>query len=228
MTVAVDESLPGDVDEAAGTRGAVYALFARAADHPDEELHEAFADGTFSREVDALLGRSGLDVSAPEFGTVDDYETVCARYNDLFVLGYSEYENPMDGTLNSTDPPVPLHESAYRTDVSWNDVNLDLARAYDYYDLAVDDSAREHHDHIRLQLEFAGYLARREAAVDGADAAAARLDFLDRHLSILTQGVDERLREETGTGLYRPLFETLAAMVRADRDDLGARREADR
>lgn len=222
MTMSID-TIPSDIDEAAATRGAVYALFARATDHPDEELHAAFVDGTFRREVATLLDRSGLDVEPPAFETVDDYETVCARYNDLFVLGYSEYENPMDGTLNSTDPPVPLHESAYRTDVSWNDVNLDLARAYDYYDLSIDESAREHHDHARLQVEFAGYLARREAAIDGVDAAAARLDFLDRHLSILTQGVVERLHEETKTGLYRPLFETLAAVVQADRDDLGAR-----
>ncbi|MFB6170060.1 MAG: molecular chaperone TorD family protein [Haloarculaceae archaeon] len=225
MTVAT-ESPRLDVDAAA--RGAAYALFAAVSRHPTEELHGALESGAFRADLSDLVDRTPLDVSVPVCTAVDDYDTLCARYNDVFVLGYSEYENPMDGTLDTTEPPAPLYESAYRTDASWNDVNLDLARAYDYYGLSPDEDERQHHDHLTLQLEFAGYLARREATVDGEDAAAARLDFLDRHLSVLVAGVTDRVRGEAGTGVYQPLVCTLERLVESERADLGARLEGER
>jgi len=98
-------------------------------------------------------------VEAPALATDDDYETLAARYNDLFELGYSEYTDRTDGSLDSSGPPVPLYESKYRPDQSWNDVNLDLARAYDHYGLEIDQDRRDNHDALRYELEFAGYLA---------------------------------------------------------------------
>ena len=129
-----------------------------------------------------------------------------------------------DGTIDSQGPDVPLYESAYREEVSWNDVNLDLARAYEYFGLEVDTDDRDNHDHLRLQLEFAGYLCRREAAVD-PEVAAARLDFHDRHLRVVTRGVVDALDEEPGTGFYGQLGTFLDRFTAADVADLADRRE---
>lgn len=230
MNVATDEAPggtldPSAIDSNAAARGAVYGLLARAFDHPDDALFGAIESGAFPERLTALLGRTGLSVDPDDPTTDDDYDMICARYNDMFVLGYSEYEDKTDGTISTTEPPVPLYESAYRRNASWTDVNLDLARAYDYYGLEPDSGNREHHDHLRLQLEFAGYLARREAAFDGDAAARARLDLLDRHLRVVVEGVAERMQDEPATGVYGPLVSTLDAFTEADRRDLFRRLE---
>jgi DMSO reductase family type II enzyme chaperone len=106
-------------------------------------------------------------------------------------------------------------------------VNLDLSRAYSHYGLEIDQDQRDNHDALTYELEFAGYLARREAAV-GEDAAVARLDFHDRHLGHAAAGVADRLADEPGTDIYGGFGELLEAFVRADRNDLAARLEGRR
>jgi DMSO reductase family type II enzyme chaperone len=105
--------------------------------------------------------------------------------------------------------------------VSWNDVNVDLARAYEYFGVQVDREVRRNHDHLRLELEFAAYLCRREAAVD-PDVAAARLDFHDRHLRVAAEGVADALDAEPGTGLFGRLAHFLDRFSAADVEDLAA------
>ncbi|NHN61593.1 MULTISPECIES: molecular chaperone TorD family protein [Halorussus] len=215
------------LDPDAAARGTAYALLASAFEHPNEELYGALAGGDLREQFGELLARTPLDVSVDDIATDDDYDTLCARYNDLFVIGYSEYEDRTDGTLSTDEPPVPLYESAYRPEASWTDVNLDLARAFDYYGLRPSSSDREHHDHLRIELEFAGYLARREAAADGEDAARARLDFLDRHLRYLSVGVVERIESEANTGAYGRFARLLEEFTAADRAGLVDRLEGD-
>ncbi|WP_459192030.1 molecular chaperone TorD family protein [Halosimplex sp. J119] len=215
---------PTDADRDAAARGALYALAARAMTEPDDELYEALDSGALDRECRRLLDRTELDVAPPDLTTDDDRETVSARFNDLFVVGHTEYVDRTDGTIDAEGPTVSLYESSYRPDVSWNDVNLDLARAYDYFGVEVDTERRENHDHYRLELEFAGYLCRREAAVD-PDAARARLDFLDRHLAVLAEGVADALDGEPGTGYYGELADFCRRLVAADTDDLADRVE---
>ncbi|EMA46049.1 molecular chaperone TorD family protein [Halococcus saccharolyticus] len=209
-----------DLEPDAAARGTVYALLASAFEHPTESLHTALAEDDLREHLDDLLARTPLDVATEAVGTDDDYDTFCARYNDLFVIGYSEYEDRTDGTLSTDEPPVPLYESAYRPEASWTDVNLDLARAYDYYGVRPASSNREHHDYLVLQLEFAGYLARREAVEDGPDAARARLDLLDRHLRILVEGVVERIDNEPNTGAYGRFARLLDEFTATDREEL--------
>ena len=216
--------LSDDVDVAAGARGAVYALLGRLFTEPDTDLHEALSDGAVTTECERLLDRTGLAVDPPDLTVREDRETVAARFNDLFVVGYSETVDRTDGTVYSEGPPVSLYESAYRPNVSWNDVNIDLARAYEYFGCQVDQDVRRNHDHLRLELEFMGYLCRREAAVD-ADVAAARLDFHDRHLRVFAEGLAEALDEETGTGIYGRLGRFLDRFSEADVTDLDARLE---
>lgn len=219
-------AIPDDVRTDAGARGALYALAARLFDNPDEESYRALDSGRVDEQVATLLDRSGLDVDPPDLTVADDRETLSARYNDLFVVGYSEVVDKTDGTVDSQGPPVSLYESDYRPEVSWNDVNLDLARAYEYFGCQINQDQRRNHDHIALQLEFMGYLCRREAAVD-PDVAAARLDLHDRHLRVVSEGVAEALASEPGTGLYGRLADFLDRFSAADVEDLAARQEGE-
>lgn len=222
----VGDEPPIDADRDAAARGELYALVARATTEPDAELHAALESGALDRECRRLLDRTTLDVHPPDLTTDDDRETVCARFNDIFVLGHTTVEDRTDGTIDAEGPSVSLYESGYRPEASWNDVNLDLARAYDYFGVEVDEGRRENHDHYRLELEFAGYLCRREAAVD-PDAARARLDFLDRHLAVLSEGVADALDGEPGTGYYGELSDFCRRLVAADTADLADRLEGE-
>ena len=229
-----DEGLRTDaIDEEAAARGSVYALAAAAFAEPSGGVHERFADGSLDESMATLVDRTGLDVDPPDLTVADDRETLAARYNDLFVIGYSEVIDGTDGTVENQGPPASLYESTYRSDVSWNDVNLDLARAYEHFGCEVGGDERRHHDHARLELEFAGYLCRLAAAGDDASGDAepanldrARLDFHDRHLSVLASGLRTALDEEPGTSVYGRLARFLDAFVAADVDDLAERLDA--
>ena len=240
-----DDGLPTDaVDEETAARGSVYALAAAAFAEPSQGAYERFADGSLDEAMATLVERTDLDVDPPDLTVEDDRETLAARYNDLFVVGYSEVIDGTDGTVESQGPPVSLYESTYRQDVSWNDVNLDLARAYEHFGCEIGGDERRHHDHVRLELEFAGYLCRLAAASDGGGAATAtgdgdppadtepanldraRLDFHDRHLSVLASGLRSGLDEEPGTSAYGRLARFLDAFVDADVDDLAVRLDA--
>ena len=215
-------ALSDEITTDAGARGGVYALAAKAFDQPGESFYRDLETGRVDDLFATLVDRSGLDVRPPETTVEEDRETVAARFNDLFAVGYSEVVDGTDGTVESHGPPVSLYESDYRAEVSWNDVNLDLARAYEYFGCQVDRGTRRNHDHFHLQLEFMGYLCRREAAVD-PEVAAARLDFHDRHLRVVTEGIAEALGDEPGTGLYGRLAEFLDRFTAADVEDLAAR-----
>jgi len=217
-------TLPDEISTDAGARGGVYALAAQTFDQPSEAFYRELETGRVDDQFAALVDRSGIDVDPPDVTVDDDRETMAARFNDLFVVGYAEVVDKTDGTIDSEGPPVSLYESDYRPEVSWNDVNMDLARAYDYFGCQVDQENRRNHDHLQLQLEFMGYLCRREAAVD-PEVAAARLDFHDRHLRVVTEGIAEALETEPGTGIYGRLADFLDRFTAADVEDLASRTE---
>jgi DMSO reductase family type II enzyme chaperone len=219
------EDAPERVDPDAGARGALYGVLARCFRDPDEQLHAALVDGSLHGEVETLLDRTSLSVDPPDRRTDRDHDDLCALYNDLFVVGFSRTVDRTDGTVDSEGPPVPLYESAYRTDVSWSDVNLDLARAYEHFGVDIAGEDRQHHDHLPLVLEFAGYLCRREAAVDPG-VAQARLDFHDRHLRRFASGIAEHIDGEPSTGVYGELAGFLDRFTAADVEALAA--EGDR
>lgn len=194
------------IDPKVGARSALYGLCVDLFDEPNDALATTIANGELAGEVERLSTNAGLAIEVPAFETDDDPETLRARYNALFEVG-----NP--------EPPISPYESTYREDVSWNDVNLDLARAYDYFGLDVDRERREHHDHLRLLLEFAAFLARLEAV--GEDSGRrARATFLERHLRVLVDGLREAIDEEPGTGVYDDAITLLDRLVAADHRDL--------
>lgn len=220
MTAASDAAPrpPDDVSVDPAARAALYSLLARAFEHPDEAFHAAAADGALVDEVGQYLARSSLSVAAPNLTTEEDYDALAARYNGLFTVGHAHYTDRTDGSLDSEGPPVPLYESRYR-EANWNDVNRDLARAYDYFGLAVDEDEREHHDYLPLVFEFAAYLCRREALGED-DAARARRDLLDRHLDPFTEALVDRL-SEVEREFYTAVGTLARRLVIADLADLG-------
>jgi DMSO reductase family type II enzyme chaperone len=204
-----DASVAAPADAA---RGSVYGLLATLFEEPDADLFADLRAGRVGDDLAALTEQCGLAdrVSAPKLATDDDHDLLCARFNDLFAVGYPE-------------PPVPLYESAYRDEGDWEAVNVDLARAYDYFGVSVDESRREHHDHLCLELEFAGYLSRLAALQDDDAVRRARADFLDRHLRPTAAAVAEATAAEVETGIYGDLAAFLGAFVAADADALDAR-----
>jgi DMSO reductase family type II enzyme chaperone len=219
-----DRLVSDDLEREAAARGGVYALLATLFDEPNEATYDRLASGFVDATCRELVEASALRVTPPDLTVDEPHDLLCARFNDLFTVGYAEYTDRTDGSLDAEGPPVSLYESAYRPEASWNDVNLDLARAYDYFGLGVDQSARDNHDFLPYLLEFVGYLARQEAA-GSEEAARARLDFHDRHLHVLSGGLADAMAEQSGTSIYGELAAFLDRFVAADQRALAARFE---
>lgn len=205
-------------DRDAVARGALYAVLARAFDNPDGKFHGAATDGSLAVEVETYLDRTALEIDAPDLTTARSHEDLSAVYNGLFALGHTEYTDRTDGSMAGEGPPVPLYECRYR-EASWGDVNQDLARAYEHFGVGISGTERDHHDNVRLELEFAAYLARREA-IGEDDAGHARRDFLDRHLEPFASGVRQRLDEIDGEGFYAAVGRLFERVVTADLEAL--------
>ncbi|QGN07961.1 molecular chaperone [Halorhabdus sp. CBA1104] len=200
-------------------RGVLYQTLARVFEHPTEQLHADLAGGDIETGLRDALAATTLEVTVPALSVEDDYRQLSARYNGLFALGSAVTTDRTDGSVETEGPAVSLYESSHRDDATWETVNVDLARAYEYYGLSVDTDERDHHDNLGLQLEFAGYLARREALGED-DAAAARRDLLDRHLTVFTDSLRESLAEPATAGIYTVLATVLDRVVAADHADL--------
>ncbi|MFB6114194.1 MAG: molecular chaperone TorD family protein [Halodesulfurarchaeum sp.] len=196
-----DADLPVDGEDVA--RGTLYEVLATLFDEPEAWLYEAMVDGSFRVDLEHLTDRSGLDVDVPAFDPVDDHELLCARFNDLFAVGYPQ-------------PAVPLYESDHVEDPDWHDVNLDLARAYDYFGVEIDSDHRDHHDHLVIELEFAGYLSRLAATSGSDDAERARRDFLSRHLLPFLESVTTAVEDEVETGIYDDVTAFALAVAETD------------
>ena len=199
------------VDTENGARGAIYGLLARLFEEPGAELYEALAAGDVGAQLDEWVETAGLEteLAVPALETQDDHDLLCARFNDVFEVGYPE-------------PPVPLYESAYHEEGRWDQINVDLARAYDYFGVSIDESRREHHDHLVVELEFVGYLARLAAMEGSEDLLRARRDFLDRHLLAFAEDLEDSIEDEVETGIYDDQVAFLAEFVRADLEALDA------
>ena len=212
----------GALDDDATARSAAYGLLAELFEQPDERLYDGLRKGSLAETLAELLDTTALEVSVPALETDDDHGTLCARFNDCFTVGVIPRDaGEAPGETPAATPAVPLYESEYR-DEHWRDVAIDLVRAYDYFGVGVDESRRDHPDHLRIELEFAGYLARL-AAAGREDAVRARRDFLDRHLEPFADALRDSLADEPATGPYGDLGVLLDRFVSADLADLKAR-----
>mgnify|MGYP000689253462 CR=1 FL=1 len=181
--------------------GTIYGTLARLYEEPSEELFAALDSGSLFADLRRLTQKTDLEVTVPSVETDDEYTLLCARFNDLFVVGYP-------------DPVIPRYESEH-VETEWEQVNLDLTRVYDYFDVEIDQEEREHHDYLVIELEFAGYLSRLAATGDPA-AKRARADFIERHLLPFVEGLEASIAGEQNTGIYRDIVDFTADFVRAD------------
>jgi DMSO reductase family type II enzyme chaperone len=226
MSDADDAASPGsdrlsraEIAADPAARGVLYQTLARAFEHPTDELHTELTAGRIEAGLRDAVETTGLDVAVPALDVEADDEARSARYNRLFALGMATVTDRTDGSVDTEGPAVSLYESSHRDDATWETINVDLARAYEYYGLSVDEDERDHHDNLGLQLEFAAYLARREALGED-DAAAARRDLLDRHLTVFATSLREGLTDVADAGVYADLAILLDRIVAADHADL--------
>lgn len=211
-----------DVETDPAARGVLYQTLVRAFEHPTADFYSGLADGRVERGLRETLAKTPLEVAVPTLDPGADVESLSTRYTRLFVLGQAVVTDRTDGSLEKEGPAVSLYESGHRDDATWNTINEDLARAYEYYGLSVNEDERDHHDNLGLQLEFAGYLARREALGE-SDAAAARRDFLDRHLTVFAPSLREELTGVNDAGVYADFAVLLDRLVATDHEDLATR-----
>ena len=209
-------SEPEIADPGDAAVGTVYNVLARLFEEPTAALFDALDEGTLQTELEAYLETAGFDeaVTVPDLSPEDDRDLLAARFNDIFVVGYPE-------------PPVPLYESAYYSESQWEGVNVDLARAYEFFGVSIDEEEREHHDHLVIELEFAGYLARLAAIEDREDVRNARRDFLDRHLQEFAENLQSAIEDEPETGIYDDLVAFFLEFVEADRRGLNTSETAE-
>ncbi|MFB6266565.1 MAG: molecular chaperone TorD family protein [Halodesulfurarchaeum sp.] len=212
--MSTTQSDPAIADVADGAIGGIYGLLARRFEEPDRDGFEALRSARIEDELQSLVDRAGLAVTVPSLVPESDYDLHCARFNDIFTVGYPE-------------PPVPLYESAYHDEGRWEEINVDLARAYSYFDVSIDQDRREHHDHLVVELEFVGYLARLAAVRDDDRVRRARRDLLERHLLPFARNLADAIDDEVETGIFDAQVRFLRAVVEADLERLEARLDAD-
>lgn len=205
MSVPTSTPQPTVEDTTEVATGTIYGTLARLYEEPSEELYGALDSGSLFTELRRLTQKTDLKVTVPAVETNDEFTLLCARFNDLFVVGYP-------------DPVVPRYESDH-VDTDWEQINLDLTRLYDYFDVEINQDQREHHDFLVIELEFAGYLSRLAASGDPA-AKRARADFIERHLLPFVEGVEASIADEKNTGIYRDVVDLTADFVRGDLEQL--------
>ncbi len=120
--------------------------------------------------------------------------------------------------------PVPPYETEYGQDELFQKPQemSDIAGFLKAFDLQLDPAAHERIDHIACELEFAAFLARKEAhALEIGDATmleethkATRL-FLKDHLARFVPSFAARIRREA-SGFYAALAELCLALVESD------------
>jgi len=121
--------------------------------------------------------------------------------------------------------PVPPYETEYGEDEIFQKPQemSDIAGFMSAFGLKLDPGARERFDHIACELEFAAFLARKEAhAVETGDEAmlgetrkAMRL-FLKDHLGRFVPSFADRMRREVPLGFYGALADLCQALVESD------------
>ena len=120
--------------------------------------------------------------------------------------------------------PVPPYETEYGQDEMFQKPQemSDIGGFFAAFDLQLDPEAHERIDHIACELEFAAFLARKEAhALEVADEPmlaetrkAMRL-FLKDHLARFVPSFAGRIRRES-SGFYAALGELCLALVESD------------
>lgn len=193
-------------------RGLAYEFLARALAYPD------------ANAIESIREAAGLVVTLDKEGPLEPLARTFieeprakleAEYIDLFTL--------------ATSPDCPSYEAAYVcTDMGQQTtIMADVAGFYRAFGLEIGQGQRP--DDISLELEFMGFLSRKEAyALEHMgkprvlQARRTQRVFLSEHLGRWAETLGHRIRENAGArGAYGLLGSTLAAWMERERGRIG-------
>lgn len=204
---------PGDGPRArdeALARCAVYVALALGFTPPGRDgVESRLASARGARELAAALAAAGVGA--------DGVETLVERPPDL-----ATHRRLFGHTARGSVPP---YGTEYGNDTLFQQPQrlADAAGFFSAFGLRLEAAGHERVDHVRCQLEFLAFLARKEAhALETGDAGMlaeirrARRLFLRDHLGRFAPALGERLRREDPQGFYGVLGEVLRRFVEAE------------
>ena len=177
----------------------VYLLLGKCFSYPEEEFYRLMADERAGEELRVMMEGLPFNVN---FRGIPSPSLPQEEFE-------SEYLSSFDLALAGPSLPCPLYESAYREEeTSSRDITEELLRFYDHFNVKLSDKEKDYPDHLAVELEFMGLLAKKEAdAVEqGKDPAAyrrAQLDFLERHLAKWVPRLHQRIQKKVREPFYR-------------------------
>jgi DMSO reductase family type II enzyme chaperone len=177
----------------------IYLFLGKCFSYPKEEFYTLVEEERTGEELRVLVKGLPFDVN---FRGIPSPSLPQEEFE-------SEYLSSFDLALAGPSLPCPLYESAYREEeTSSRDITEELLRFYDHFNVKLSDKEKDYPDHLAVELEFMGFLAKKEAdAVEqGRDPAAyrrAQLDFLERHLDRWVHRLAERVQERVREPFYR-------------------------
>jgi DMSO reductase family type II enzyme chaperone len=195
----------------AAARSGAYRLFAEAMAYPDDEFVEWLKSGDLAEALHSHLEAidptlCGSEARWQALSTAGTNEEIAVEYTRLFETG-------------AKGPPCALYGGLYGG--ARMKVMEEAVRFYNHFGLTLSGAPRELPDHLATQLEFAHYLAYREAETlsAGEDAGPyrrAQRDFLDRHLGSWIPKLCDRVRKEAAAPFFIETLESLSELLTWD------------
>ena len=196
----------------AGTAQQVGQLYGFLASLYRAELTQQQLDALRQPEMAGMLTAAGIDLQKA-FGTQPDaqlLEELAVEFTALF-LGPGGHISPHES--------VQIEEHGGY----WGDATTAVRRFITETGIEYDSGYNGIPDHISVELEFLGELARREAlAWEREDTAAAgnclayQRDFLGEHLGLWVETFCTRVVETAELSFYRDVAQVTAEFVRSE------------
>ena len=196
----------------AGTAQQVGHLYGFLASLYRAELTQQQLDALRKPEMAAMLTAAGIDLQGAFWTKPDELllEELAVEFTALF-LGPGGHISPHESVQ------IEQH-GGY-----WGDATTAVRRFITETGIEYDSDYNGIPDHISVELEFLGELARREGlAWEREDSAAAgnclayQRDFLDEHLGLWVEKFCARVVETAELSLYRDVAQVTAEFVRSE------------
>jgi len=211
--IETTRDIPGSDQAAlAGTAQQVGQLYGFLASLYRAELTQQQLDSLRQPEMAAMLTAAGIDLQGA-FWTKPDaqlLEQLAVEYTALF-LGPGGHISPHES--------VQIEEHGGY----WGDATTAVRRFITETGIEYDSDYNGIPDHISVELEFLGELARRESLAWGREDTAAagnclayQRDFLDEHLGLWVDKFCTRVVETGELSFYRDVAQVTAEFVRSE------------
>ena len=211
--IETTRDIPGNGQAAlAGTAQQVGHLYGFLASLYRAELTQQQLDALRQPEMAAMLTAAGIDLQGAFWTQSDEQllEELAVEFTALF-LGPGGHISPHES--------VQIEEHGGY----WGDATTAVRRFITETGIEYDSGYNGIPDHISVELEFLGELARREGLAWGrGDTAAAgnclayQRDFLDEHLGRWVEEFCTRVVETAELSLYRDVAQVTAEFVRSE------------